>query len=287
MAHKNEVKGSHKANGRSRQKHKNPPTEQELTKERRRERPEGLTGIMARYNQSKDPRYLAKGQKLYLSIYLHQGLSVGGYAMNLDQVSRFLRIEKMELVERLTGNVIEVMGSTGGKEGIENLSRVIISSLFGALFADRALITDQVQNLKAAQGIGYVPFLSGEYNKSLKLLLESHKPFLELLKSLQPQGPTTAIQINNNPSKNSVPNGQAISTHEALKIIDDSRNGTTLLEDERAKDLLQQTYMIGPHIPEIIATKQMGETADGRPSKVRKVTHEDRSEAQGPIVLPA
>lgn len=248
-------------------------------------RPEGITYVMGQYNKgNKDGRYLQRAQTIYLNHYIHEGITNRrGEKMGLDEVSRFLRIEKREMLEKITGSMGGLLELSGDKD---KLNRVILGYLTNGVFADRALIQDQVQNLKSAQGAGYVPFLSRDYHGALKLLLESQKPLIELLKALNPdnKAPIIPIQINQGTSAQ-VPGEKAISTTEALRLIEDNRNGTSLLEDPQAKEALGAQYLIG--VPEIIATKQLGPGENSMPIKKRKkVEHIDRNEVSSTIVMP-
>jgi hypothetical protein len=149
--------------------------------------------------------------------------------------------------------------------------------------ANTGLVTEQVHNLRREQGARYVPFLTTAYNQSLKLALESSKPLLELLKALNPApGPNTNILIQNGEAINKVPDANSVSTHEAMRLIDAARNGTTLLEDPEAKNLLFLEYMGSGTLPEVVATKQGGEATDG-PSPKKKKKHTERNESNGTI----
>lgn len=266
-------------------------TKQSNTKEeRRRERPVGITGIMGKWNRLKESKLLYHAQSIYINQYMTEG-SIGMGINGLDGISRFLRIGKKDLMKRLSEATTAILGIGTHEEQLNGINRVVISQLINMALADRSLITEQVHNLKRAQGAGYVPFLTTSYNQALKLGIESQKPFLELLKALNPvPGPNTNILIQGDPKHNNVPDANSVSTHEAMKLIDAARNGTTLLEDESSKLELYSAYVKDTSLPEVVATKQLGEAAIDGPLPSKKKRHTERNEATGPItefvVLP-
>lgn len=267
----------------------------QYSNELRKERPVGITGIMGKWNKLKDTKLIQSAQSIYINQYIHEGTI--GYVdkdvWGMERISRFLRLGPGEFIKRISESTTNLLGINGtGEEQMEGINRVVISKLLGMALADRALISEQVHNLRREQGAGYVPFLSSAYNQVLKLGIESQKPFLELLRALNPTaGPNTNILIQTGNKRNNVPDANSVSTSEAMRLIDANRNGTTLLEDENSKMDLFAAYVQNTSLPEVIATKQIGNGMnDGGlmpTKKKRHEAHEERNEANGTIsILP-
>jgi hypothetical protein len=133
--------------------------------------------------------------------------------------------------------------------GMEEAYRALLAMGIQNSLADRGLILNQAQDLLRSQGNRYQPFLSTAVNQSLKNLMDSQKPILELIKALNPQG---GITINNN---NQQAQGQYMTTADAVKMIDKNREG--LLQSPEAQHQLGESYGVND-LPEVIATKQRG-----------------------------
>lgn len=288
-AHKRTLpkKGTHKPKGKA--KPVKQPKKHELKDNKPRiERPLGLTSIMKRYNTEEDKRtrekILDKAQQHILSIYMQQGMVLNGETINLDQLALYLRLDKRKIIERISIQADSLMG----KEDSGQLGRALISMAILNSLADRGLIHQQALNLKQAQGEAYVPFLTSAYNDSLKNLLASNKPLIEIIKALNPTTPQgTSINIHNqNQQANSVPAGKAIGANEAVQLIAAEREGQTLLDSDVDKLKLLNQYVTGHDLPEVIATKQQGTFQEVSnlyvPTKKKKV-HIDRNEQDAEI----
>lgn len=272
-------------------KPKSPPvtSPQNTEKDQRINRPMGLTAVMQRYHQTKDQKLLNLAQKHIIQEYINTGLMLNGIPVSLDYLSIYLRMPKDKILKQMTEGTRELIGDNN------EAHRVLLSLAINGLLRDRGLIQKQVQDLTKAQEAlgqkthGYVAFLSRDLNQALKNLLDSNKPFIDLVKGLQPQTPAANVQINNMNQQNTVPSEKVITINEAIRLID-AKNPTTLLEDADAQQLLLEAHIQDANLPQVIATKQQGSILQGdttsvtRPSKKRRNDHTLRREEQGDIV---
>lgn len=117
---------------------------------------------------------------------------------------------------------------------------------------DRMEISKQVEILKKAQNGKYVPYLTAELNKALKLKLDSSGSLQTILKNLIGGGTTNIFnQINSNNVIET--NNQYITMEEARNMIQDEA-AHNYIESSEVK-FLESKYDIGD-LPEVVATKQ-------------------------------
>lgn len=253
-------------------------------------RQEGITTMMHKYHtHDKDERIKKLVQTTILSRYITQGMSINGETKDLEWVSKYLGMELKDILARVTSTTESLLGITEGSteqgnKGLQVMGRALISQAFFMALNDRGLIQKQALDLMASQGAQYQPYMSSTVNQALKNLLDSQKPFTDLLKVFQV--PTTNILVQNNGSQNgqpSVPN-KSVSIQDAIQLINESNEGLGLLERPEARLALQEQYGT-EQFPEVVATRQQGtiqkEVDIYRPKKIRK--HEDRVEGLGEI----
>ena len=143
----------------------------------------------------------------------------------------------------------------------DNPGEALIQTGMGALLSwslgDRALVMEQAMRLRASQGNGYKAFVSAEYNKALKLLLDTHDDMAKLIGMVSgPQGGTT-IQILNQAVGPQTKDGEALdglTTEAALGLIA-ANSGPELLSDPEALEGLKAQYQI-EDMPEVNAVAQ-------------------------------
>lgn len=206
--------------------------------------------------------------------YISEGYSLNGRSISVGELAEYFNISLREVMKGINGSVASFMELTN-KEGIADTYRALMGLALEGSLADRGLILRQASGLIAAQGNGYVPFLTTAVNQSLKNLLDSQKPILELLRSLNPQG---GLVINNNIANE---NGTYLSANEAVILLD--KKNQPLLANDGAQKQLEGTYMDG-EVPEVIATRQRGFrlSDDGALTKpqAQPTEHETRRETE-------
>ena len=139
---------------------------------------------------------------------------------------------------------------------VEDKAEDLLQALMGEQLAwaleDRMEIAHQVNILRESQGGKYVPFISAELGKALKLKLESSTSLQSIVRNLT-GGSTTNIFAQFN-QQNNVTQQNAITVEEARQIVLESQR--VLDKPEEAK-LLEDRYDI-KSLPEVVATKQEG-----------------------------
>lgn len=165
------------------------------------------------------------------------------------------------------GTLIPIQGSQRNKDnpiqGQGDLSpaqasiRLGMGALFQWSLGDRALIMEQVQRLAKAQGDGYKPFISGEYGKALKLLLETHSDMASLVNLVSgPKGQTIVNVLNQNEGPTTKENIQSDGlTTEAALVMISKNSGPQLLEDKEGLQALGETYDV-ENLPVVNAIEQ-------------------------------
>ena len=144
------------------------------------------------------------------------------------------------------------LGITSDKEKAEDLLQALMGEQLAWALEDRMEIAHQVNILRESQGGKYVPFISAELGKALKLKLESSTSLQSIVRNLT-GGSTTNIFAQFN-QQNNVTQQNAITVEEARQIVLESQR--VLDKPEEAK-LLEDRYDI-KSLPEVVATKQEG-----------------------------
>jgi hypothetical protein len=130
--------------------------------------------------------------------------------------------------------------------------------------------------------------LSPELGKTLKTLLESQRPLLEIVRTLIPSSPGVTInnQQNNVESQTNI---QAIGTEEALSLIEKQKVPDLLGSPEMKLEL--GTELQSQELPEVVATRQKGFRLDAEATLALKPeikptaqAHLSRREEDGEIL---
>lgn len=215
-------------------------------------RPKGLTELAPNYKDNKEhiDRHI-------ISHYINTGFTYCGYPMDINTFSQVTQIEP----ETITQAMIDHGSSTfnlldEGAKG-EHLRALFGMALKNSL-DDRSRALQQYSVLAAAQGHDYVPFVSSEVNKALKLTMESTQGMLQVIRALA-GGDTTNILIQNN-NTNQV-QANYLTTEKALKLMEKQKDDQALLLDEGRRESLVDEYNLN-EMPEVQANKQQGIDVD-------------------------
>jgi hypothetical protein len=119
------------------------------------------------------------------------------------------------------------MGSLADPEQLDQTLKSIITLSTSWAIQDRGIIQNQLDTLMRSQGGRYMPFVSSEVNKALKLILESNKNLMESYKTFFTQSSTTINILNMNANKGK----QDHLTHEdAINIIQSNNKEVRAIE---------------------------------------------------------
>lgn len=114
--------------------------------------------------------------------YTVSGFMFNGVPCSIPQLSQVLQTPQNKIME-LVSKTAENMGSLTDMNQIEDTIKSIVT--LGSTWAiqDRGQVHQQLNILMKAQDGTYKPFISGEVNKAMKLLLDSNKNILDMYKT--------------------------------------------------------------------------------------------------------
>lgn len=138
------------------------------------------------------------------------------------------------------------------KEKSEDLLQALMGEQLAWVLEDRMEIAHQVNLLRESQGGKYMPFISAELGKALKLKLESSTSLQSIVRNIT-GGSTTNIFAQFNQNNVNQPQN-TISIDEARQIVLESQK---ILDKTEEAKLLEERYDIAS-LPEVVATKQEG-----------------------------
>lgn len=206
-------------------------------------RPLGITYANLNPNQNKE----ALKDKI-IEIYVNNNYELNGKQIRITELGTYLGINTMELMRRMNRQIERISNLFDSKDG-RVFARVHFLGLIKKGLEICALTQHQTEILMAQQGKEYVPFLTGEVNRSLTNLINAQKPVADLLKML------TEKQITNiilNLDKQSETSGvHYLSPDEARLMITES--GPSLLLNPA---LLAEKEIALGRLPDVNARNQ-------------------------------
>lgn len=221
-------------------------------------RPIGTTELGKQYNLTHDEEKYQQLKTNIIHHYIRNNFSYCGNHMNIEQFSRYINIPISEIQKQITefgssmGNM-GIMEISNGKDG-KDFIRAIQNLLVNFAFEDRSLAIQQLNIMRSSQGAEYVPFISGEVNRSLKLVMDSSINMANVFKMLLPTGSSKFEIIEENNAPMSTQNG--VTVDDVISILKTS-DVIPLKEDNTAQDKLFIEYDIDK-TPEVNAMMQQG-----------------------------
>lgn len=213
-------------------------------------RPMGTTAMALEYQKNPNDELLIKIHNYIINQWLMGNGVLCGITYDINTFSYRMGIDinyiRVFMRDRLLSSRI------WDKEKAEDLLQALMGEQLAWALEDRMEIAHQVNILRESQGGQYVPFISAELGKALKLKLESSTSLQSIVRNLT-GGSTTNIFAQFN-QQNNVTQQNAITVEEARQIVLESQR--VLDKPEEAK-LLEDRYDI-KSLPEVVATKQEG-----------------------------
>lgn len=214
-------------------------------------RPMGITAMALEYQKTSDQNLLINIHNYLINQWLMGNGVLCGITYDINTFSYRMGIDinyiRVFMRDRLLSSRV------WDKEKSEDLLQALMGEQLAWALEDRMEIAHQVNILRESQGGKYVPFISAELGKALKLKLESSTSLQSIVRNLT-GGSTTNIFAQFNQQNNTVQQNNSITIEEARQIVLDSQK--VLDKTEEAK-LLEAHYDIGS-LPEVVATKQEG-----------------------------
>jgi hypothetical protein len=213
-------------------------------------RPMGTTAMALEYQKNPNDELLIKIHNYIINQWLMGNGVLCGITYDINTFSYRMGIDinyiRVFMRDRLLSSRI------WDKDKAEDLLQALMGEQLAWALEDRMEIAHQVNILRESQGSKYVPFISAELGKALKLKLESSTSLQSIVRNLT-GGSTTNIFAQFN-QQNNVTQQNAITVEEARQIVLESQR--VLDKPEEAK-LLEDRYDI-KSLPEVVATKQEG-----------------------------
>lgn len=213
-------------------------------------RPMGTTAMALEYQKNPNDELLIKIHNYIINQWLMGNGVLCGITYDINTFSYRMGIDinyiRVFMRDRLLSSRI------WDKEKAEDLLQALMGEQLAWALEDRMEIAHQINILRESQGGEYVPFISAELGKALKLKLESSTSLQSIVRNLT-GGSTTNIFAQFN-QQNNVTQQNAITVEEARQIVLESQR--VLDKPEEAK-LLEDRYDI-KSLPEVVATKQEG-----------------------------
>lgn len=218
----------------------------------RQPRPLGTTELGIQYNRTYDNDHYISMKQLIINHYIRNNFSYCGQYMNIEQFAYMIK-ESPITIQKQMGNYGKELVKLNDELFSGDICRALANFSINNCLEDRSLAHQQLSLLLHSQGSSYAPFISGEVNKAIKLMMDANTNLQSLIRTL---GGNTASPLGaqENPNRNS--DGNGITTDEAVRLIKDMAI-TPLLQDDKARDNLYREYGIGD-TPEVNALLQVG-----------------------------
>jgi hypothetical protein len=217
-------------------------------------RPTGTTELGKRFHITNDEEHYKELIQTIIHHYIRNHFSYCTIPMNIEMFSMYIGINTNDVKRQFTSYGKEI--SKLSKEMVNgDLLRVLTGMSIFQVSEDRSAIQQQVALLLRSQNNEYKPFISGEVNRALNLMLGSTAQLTNLLKTFSSNGngsmlPITPFEDN----ENNIDKG--ITADQFVRLLKE-QNVTPLMEDDNQKALLYKQYQLS-EMPNVDALTQVG-----------------------------
>lgn len=228
----------------------------------------GLTQLMNQYSKLDEvgkEELLLKAQDYVIQQWFLSNGNICGVSYSIYSLASFIRAEpdRVQLFMRDRVLSSKIWDSNPLKQN-EILNGILGQQLAWVL-EDRMEAQNQVEILKKSQNGKYMPFVSGELNKAIKLKLETGTSLQSVVRNLSGGGNVNIFAQINNQNNSGVTKG--VTTEEALAIINENYG---LLELEKgSKDYIEQHYDLDS-LPVVVASDQSDMDLDREGLKIMR-----------------
>lgn len=213
-------------------------------------RPMGVTAMALEYQKNPNDTLLVNIHNYLINQWLMGNGVLCGITYDINTFSYRMGIDinyiRIFMRDRLLSSRI------WDKEKSEDLLQALMGEQLAWVLEDRMEIAHQVNVLRESQRGKYMPFISAELGKALKLKLESSTSLQSIVRNIT-GGSTTNIFAQFNQNNVNQPQN-TISIDEARQIVLESQK---ILDKTKEAKLLEERYDIAS-LPEVVATKQEG-----------------------------
>lgn len=182
-----------------------------------------------------------------IEIWINNDMQLNGKQVKVTEIAQYLNLRTNQVLVMMNKEIERISNFFDGPDG-KRIARV---SFFQGLKKSSEIMA-QVQNqaniLMCQQGTEYVPFLTGEVNRSLTNLINAQKPMQDLLKMLMEKHTTNIILPVDGTSSNG---GQHyLSPEQALEMLN---NDPSLLNNPAAIEAKEKELGL---LPDVLARNQ-------------------------------
>lgn len=161
-------------------------------------RPAGTTFLSITYNQEQSTTNKDRLLAHIVYAYTSSGFRWNNKPIPLPTFAQIIQTPTNKIMELISKSG-EQMGSLLNPDHLKSTIESIITLSASWAIQDRGQIQKQVEDLLRSQGGKYMPFVTSEVNKALKLTLDSNKNLIETFKSLLTNNQTNILNIFNQP----------------------------------------------------------------------------------------
>lgn len=218
--------------------------------------------------------------KLYVHNYIANNYTINGKYTTLQSLAQYLNTDIdtiQRIIYRHNQKLLSINGLTDDKD-VKEVVLGLIGEGFRDFLNDRSLITEQVMSLRAFQQGTYVPYATSEYNKALKLLLDSQQGLRDLIKMIS-SGSQNITFIDNRSQTLNQPQTDSLTHAEALKLIGSQKALTPLPEHLNHLSQIHGTEAF-PDVHPLTQGKGYSDEDEARVYQGDKLTHENRREIE-------
>jgi hypothetical protein len=213
-------------------------------------RPIGATELGKLYNNTKDNDYYIKLHENIIHHYIRNNFSYCGEYMNIERFSFISGISDRDIKKGLVsyGEVLKGISDDVTNSGI---MRASFEMAFMGILEDRSIAQQQYSILAKEQNGQYVPFLSAEVGKAIKLMMDGTGNIVNFMKSMGTG--STAFVPENGPTASGP---QGVTVDEVVMLMK-AQNVTPLLQDATHQEKLFLEHNLSD-APNVDARTQTG-----------------------------
>lgn len=214
-------------------------------------RPMGSTQLALDYQKQGSPELLDSLHSFIINTWLMSNNTLCGIAYDTNSFSLRFNIPISKIKEYMRDKIVSC--SIWNPEQSEQLMQGLLGEQLMWAIEDRNEIAQQASILKTAQGGVYKPFISAEYNKALKLRLESTGSLQQMIRNLTGGGTVNIFQqFNQQNNIDESTTNNSITIEEARALIMESQQSLPKSEEVR---LIETNYDL-KSLPVVVANDQ-------------------------------
>ena len=211
-------------------------------------RPIGITEISRLYNMTNDNEHYIELHQRLIHHYIRNNFSYCGIYYNIEEFAKLTGVKEPDIMRHM-GTYGKQLQEVHKELTQGDMVRALTNLSFSWAMEDKSLISQQIAILQSSQGATYVPFISGELNKAIKLGMDANNNIMGLLKTITSGTGALAPYEEQGQS-----NEKGITADEAVRLFK-AHDVTPLQKDQLQLDRLSQEYNI-PEMPIVNALLQ-------------------------------